>query len=98
MQGELTPLIRMSFTGFRLASPSIRPASSKGRLWTGGPEARTRHNRNFNRQQHLHTVENPCWQGSLCRLATAAELRKPQVLLTEAPPYALKRHRRGQDS
>jgi len=33
--------------GFRLASPSVRPASSRGRSWTGGPGARTRHNRNF---------------------------------------------------
>jgi len=32
--------------GFRLASPSVRPASSRGRSWTGGPGARTRHNRN----------------------------------------------------
>ena len=33
--------------GFRLASPSVRPTSSRGRHWTGGPGARTRHNRNL---------------------------------------------------
>jgi len=39
-------LIRVSLQGFRLASPSVRSASSGDRSWTGGPGARTRHNRN----------------------------------------------------
>ncbi len=30
-------LIRVSLQGFRLASPSVRPASSGDRSWTGGP-------------------------------------------------------------
>jgi len=39
--------IRMSFTRASAWLPSVRPSSSRGRHWSGGPGARTRHNRNF---------------------------------------------------
>jgi hypothetical protein len=46
-------LIRMSFTRDSARFAVHPPTSSRGRSWTGGPGARTRHNRNF------ITVSNP---------------------------------------
>jgi hypothetical protein len=53
-----TTLIRMSFTRVSARFAVRPPDLLEGAIldWRAG--ARTRHNRNFNRQQTLHTVQN----------------------------------------
>ena len=57
-------LIRVSFTRDSARFAVRSPCFLEGAILDRRAGARTRHNRNFNRQHTLHTGLSPCWQGS----------------------------------
>src|SRR5215475_10895165 len=69
-------VLHKGFGSFRLAVRGPPRGSGTG---PKQPGARTRHNRNSNRQHTLHTALGYCWQGSLCSKATPAYGKRPWV-------------------
>ena len=88
----------MSFTrvSARFAWPSAGPPRG-GRYRTEAAGARTRHNRNSNRQQSLHTAPGHYWQGKALQFGHTRVRNGPpaQVPLTEAGLNGVKKGPKG---
>ena len=93
-------LIRLSFTRVSARFAVRSPGFLEGAIldWRAG--ARTRHNRNFNRQQTPTYGPKPLMARELVQAShtRAQNVAFAQVPLTETPPNGVKRGAKGPDS